>query len=230
MYAPLAVPFRISVPALDQTAHATQIKLRLTTIVTTWLPKLVSPGARLKSLTKIRGTLSKGNAPFPAPIANAVCGPQKPDSSPLTHGTEITHLNPCQLNACCNIWGQCRRITKDFCVDTNTGAPGTAKPGTYGCISNCGTDIIKSTGSGGVKIAYFEGYGLNSERLLQDASQIDTTQYTHVHFAFGTLRTNYEVETGDTLSTYQFSEFKGIKGAKTILSFEGWDFSTFPAT
>jgi hypothetical protein len=173
--------------------------------------------------------LSKGNAPFPAPIANAVCGPQKPDSKAPNDGSKITDLNPCPLNACCNVWGQCG-ITKDFCVDTNTGAPGTAKTGTYGCISNCGTDILKGTGSGAIKIAYFEGYGMNRECLLQDASQIDTTQYTHIHFAFGTLTADYEVLTGDALSTYQSTAFKRIQGAKRILSFGGWDFSTFPAT
>jgi GH18 family chitinase len=54
--------------------------------------------------------------------------------------------------------------------------------------------------------------------------------YTHIHFAFGTLTTDYEVETGDLLSTYQFSAFKSLEGVKRILSFGGWDFSTFPAT
>ncbi|KAI4685538.1 uncharacterized protein J4E84_006266 [Alternaria hordeiaustralica] len=173
--------------------------------------------------------LSTGTPPFPAPIANAVCGPQKPGSKPPTTSTKIADLNPCPLNACCNIWGQCG-ITKEFCVDTNTGAPGTAKPGTYGCISNCGTDIVRGNGNGGIKIAYFEGYGMTRECLFQDASQIDTSQYTHVHFAFGTLTSNFEVEVGDKLSTYNFGEFKRIKGAKKILSFGGWAFSTEPAT
>ncbi|KAA8622106.1 hypothetical protein SMACR_09659 [Sordaria macrospora] len=173
--------------------------------------------------------LSKGNPPFPAPIANAVCGPQKPGSKAPTDGSKISNLNPCPLNACCNIWGQCG-ITKDFCVDTNTGAPGTAKPGTYGCISNCGTDIVKGDGSGAIKIAYFEAYNLGRECLHQDASQVDTSQYTHIHFAFGTLTTDYQVEVGDVLSSYQFQEFKRIRGAKRILSFGGWDFSALPAT
>ncbi|KAK3947971.1 hypothetical protein QBC32DRAFT_246732, partial [Pseudoneurospora amorphoporcata] len=173
--------------------------------------------------------LSKGTPPFPAPIANAVCGPQKPGSKAPTDGSKIANLNPCPLNACCNIWGQCG-ITKDFCVDTNTGAPGTAKPGTYGCISNCGTDIVKGDGSGAIKVAYFEAYNLGRECLFQDASQVDTSQYTHIHFAFGTLTTDYEVEVGDALSSYQFEEFKRIRGAKRILSFGGWDFSALPAT
>lgn len=173
--------------------------------------------------------LSKGSPPFPAPIANAVCGPQKPGSKPPTDGSNIADLNPCPLNACCNIWGQCG-ITKDFCVDTNTGAPGTAKPGTFGCISNCGTDIVKGDGSGAIKIAYFEAYNLGRDCLYQDASQIDTSQYTHIHFAFGTLTPDYEVEVGDVLSSYQFQEFKRIRGAKRILSFGGWDFSALPAT
>lgn len=173
--------------------------------------------------------LSEGTPPFPAVIPNAVCGPQKPGSTPPTDGSDISDLNPCPLKACCNIWGQCG-ITKDFCVDTNTGAPGTAEPGTYGCISNCGTDVIRGTGSGAIKIAYFEGYGMGRPCLYQDASQVDTSAYTHIHFAFGTLTPDYAVQVGDELSSYQFAEFKRIKNAKKILSFGGWDFSTLPAT
>lgn len=173
--------------------------------------------------------LSKGTPPFPAEIPNAVCGPQKPGSKAPTDGSDISKLNPCPLNACCNIWGQCG-ITKDFCVDTNTGSPGTARTGTYGCISNCGTDVVRGDGSGAIKIVYFEGYAFGRECLYQDASQINAAAYTHIHFAFGTLTNDYEVEVGDALSSYQFEEFKRIRGTKRILSFGGWDFSTFPAT
>lgn len=136
--------------------------------------------------------LSKGTPPFPAPMANAVCGPQKPGSKRPTDGSKIADLNPCPLNACCNIWGQCG-VTKDFCVDTNTGPPGTAEPETYGCISNCGVDVIKGTGTGAIKLAYFQGYGMNRPCLYQDALQIDTSKYTHIHFGFGTLTPSYEV-------------------------------------
>ncbi|GIK06329.1 hypothetical protein Aspvir_001976 [Aspergillus viridinutans] len=153
----------------------------------------------------------------------------EPGTNPPTDGSDIADLNPCPLNACCNIWGQCG-ITADFCIDTNTGAPGTAKPGTYGCISNCGMDVVRGSGSGGVKIAYYEGYCLSRQCLFQDASQIDTSQYTHLHFGFGTLTDSWDVKTGDVLSTYQFGEFKRISGVKRILSFGGWDFSTMPET
>lgn len=178
---------------------------------------------------KTKMCLSKGTPPFPAPIANAQCGPQKPGSKPPTDGSNIADLNPCPLNACCNIWGQCG-ITRDFCINTNTGPPGTAKKGTYGCISNCGTEVVKGTGTGAIKLAYFQGYGLGRKCLYQDALQIDTSKYTHLHFGFGTLTPSYEVEVGDVLSTYQFNEFKRVQGAKRILSFGGWDFSTFPET
>jgi hypothetical protein len=134
--------------------------------------------------------LSEGTAPFPAPIANAVCGPQKPGSKLPTDGLDIADVNPCPLNACCNIWEQCG-ITKDFCIDTNTGAPGTAEPGTYGCIFNCRMDVVKGDGTGAIKIAYYEGYCLSRQCLFQDASQIDTSAYTHGHFGFGTLTPDY---------------------------------------
>ncbi|BCS17278.1 uncharacterized protein APUU_10106S [Aspergillus puulaauensis] len=114
--------------------------------------------------------LSKGTPPFPAPIANAICGPQKAGSEAPANVSEdisISEMNPCPLNACCNIWGQCG-ITKDFCVDTNTGAPGTAEKGTYGCISNCGMDIKQGNGNGEIKIGYYQGYCLSRDCLYQD--------------------------------------------------------------
>ncbi|KAH6848434.1 hypothetical protein B0I37DRAFT_432719 [Chaetomium sp. MPI-CAGE-AT-0009] len=173
--------------------------------------------------------LSKRTPPFPAPIPNAVCGPQKLGSKPPTDGSDIANLNPCPLNACCNIWGQCG-VTTDFCIDTNTGPPGTAMSGTYGCISNCGVDVVKGTGNGAIKLAYFQGYGMNRPCLYQDALQIDTSKYTHLHFGFGALTPSYEVKVGDMLSSYQFTQFKRVRDAKRILSFGGWDFSTFPDT
>lgn len=166
--------------------------------------------------------LSTGTPPFPAEIPNAVCGPQKPGSTaPKDPNFNIASMNPCPLNACCNIWGQCG-ITPDFCIDTNTGPPGTAKPGTYGCISNCGLDVVKGTGTGAVKLAYFQGYGMGRPCLYQDALQIDTSKYTHLHFGFGTLTPSaYEVQVGDALASYQFEQFKRIKNTKRILSFGG---------
>jgi hypothetical protein len=65
---------------------------------------------------------------------------------------------------------------------------------------------------------------------LRDASQIDTSQYTHIHFGFGTLTPSFEVQTGDAMSSYECGEFKRISGVKKILSLGGWDFSTIPDT
>lgn len=50
--------------------------------------------------------LSIGRPPFPAPIANAVCGPQVPGTKAPTGDSDIASLNPCPLNTCCNFWGQ----------------------------------------------------------------------------------------------------------------------------
>lgn len=47
--------------------------------------------------------LSKGTPPMPAPISNAVCGPQKPGTITPPKGTNISELNPCPLHVCCNI-------------------------------------------------------------------------------------------------------------------------------
>lgn len=80
----------------------------------------------------------------------------------------------------------------------------------------------------GIKIAYYEGYRMARDYLLQDASQIDTSVYMHIHFSFGTLTSTYKVETSDELSTYMLTSLKEIKSTKKILLFGGWDFFTNP--
>ncbi|KAJ3478737.1 hypothetical protein NLG97_g8492 [Lecanicillium saksenae] len=175
--------------------------------------------------------LSSGAPPMPASLANAVCGPQVPGTQRSSDVTDISSLNPCPLNACCDIWGQCG-VTEEFCIDTNTGAPGTARKGTNGCISNCGTNIVHSDAPATFRrIGYFEGYRFSSRKCLyEEALQVDGSQYTHLHFAFATLSPSFEVSTGDLMTTYEFQNFRRLSGAKRILSFGGWDFSTGPGT
>ncbi|EGX87986.1 Glycoside hydrolase [Cordyceps militaris CM01] len=174
--------------------------------------------------------LTKGTPPMPAPVANTVCGPQVPGTKRPTDGTSISKLNPCPLNACCDVWGQCG-TTIEFCTDTGTGPPGTAKKGTNGCISNCGTDIVRGSAPETFrKIGYFEGYNLARKCLNVDVRLIDTSQYTHLHFGFGSIGPNYEVYMPDALTEYEFNNFKRLTGVKRILSFGGWEFSTSPST
>ncbi|KAH8885958.1 glycoside hydrolase family 18 protein [Thozetella sp. PMI_491] len=175
--------------------------------------------------------LSNGTPPMPAPLANAQCGPQKPGTTVPAGGTvNISGLNPYPLNACCDVWGQCG-ITAEFCTDTNTGAPGIAEPNTNGCISNCGTDIVKSGApSEWISLAYYEGFGMDRPCLYQDVRQIDSSKFSHVHFAFGVLNADYSVSTGDPYSTYEFNAFLGLTDIKRVVSFGGWSFSTDPST
>lgn len=174
--------------------------------------------------------LSTGTPPMPAAVPNAMCGPQVPGTVKPAAGTDLSTLNRCLLNACCDVWGQCG-TTAEFCTNTSTGAPGTAAKGTNGCISNCGTNIVQSAPPAQFRsIAYFEGYNLGRSCLNMDASQLDTGRYTHVHFAFATLTQGFQVDLGDALSQYQFRNFQQLRGPKRILSFGGWDFSTLPGS
>ncbi|KGQ05404.1 Killer toxin subunits alpha/beta [Beauveria bassiana D1-5] len=176
--------------------------------------------------------LSDGTPPMPATIANAVCGPQVAGTKQPSDTKDIADLNPCPLNACCDIWGFCG-VTKEFCTDTNTGNPGTAKKGTNGCISNCGTDIKQDGGPSEFRtIGYFEGYQFSSRQCLwQDARQIDGSKYTHLHFGFGDITPDFQISAGKPDSQYEFMNFKLVSGgAKKIISFGGWDFSTSPST
>ncbi|KAH7626010.1 hypothetical protein B0T09DRAFT_392288 [Sordaria sp. MPI-SDFR-AT-0083] len=177
--------------------------------------------------------VSDGAAPMPAIVPNAVCGPTMNGTVQPPAGTNISMLNPCPLNVCCNIWGQCG-MTDDFCVpsQSETGAPGTAAPGKYGCISNCGRDIIKgSAPAEHFKLGYFEGWNFGRKCLHMDASQIDTSAYTHIHFAFPNVTAgDFRIEITDPLVKKQFERFKKLQGVKKVLSLGGWDFSALPGT
>jgi chitinase len=107
--------------------------------------------------------LSTGDPPMPAPVANAVCGPQVPGTEKPEDMSTLIDLNPCPLNACCNVWGQCG-ITEQFCIihPSDTGAPGTAEPGSNGCISSCGVEIVNNNNPPGnfMRVGYFEAFNL----------------------------------------------------------------------
>ncbi|KAG6002439.1 hypothetical protein E4U43_001120, partial [Claviceps pusilla] len=170
--------------------------------------------------------LSKGHPPMPAPISNAVCGPQKPGTPAAKPGTDLSTLNPCPLNACCNTLGQCG-VTEDFCISTQgSGSPGTGKNGTLGCISNCGMDV--RTGDPPkefINMAYFDGLNLGRGCLNMDISQVDKS-YTHIHFAFGQIKPDFGIEFQDSYASYLFDQLTKLRnGPKRVLSFGGWAFT-----
>ncbi|KAF4223780.1 hypothetical protein CNMCM8980_010274 [Aspergillus fumigatiaffinis] len=174
--------------------------------------------------------LSTGYPPMPATIPNAVCGPQVNDTAKAPPGTDLSTLNQCPLNACCNIWGQCG-TTGDFCTPSNssTGAPGTAAPGQNGCISNCGMDIITSSAPAETySIAYFEAFNWKRSCLRMSVNSIDTSAYTHIHYSFITLNEDFSINIDEVAD--QLPLFKGMAGIKKIVSVGGWAFSTEPAT
>lgn len=171
--------------------------------------------------------LSKGTPPMPAPISNAICGPQVPGTQMPTNGTDLAELNPCPLNACCDKWGQCG-ITKEFCTKTEspTGAPGTSKPGTNGCISDCGTDVVPSDAPGQyIKLGYFESWNSNRPCLNMDVRSLQGYDYNVVHFAFGGISDDWDVDVSAVQDDFDY--FAQMPGDfKKIISFGGWSFST----
>ncbi|KAI0803704.1 glycoside hydrolase family 18 protein [Xylaria sp. FL0064] len=176
--------------------------------------------------------LSTGTPPFPPSVSNAICGPQVPGTKkPASGGSDTwANLNPCPLNVCCNVWGQCG-ATDDFCVinKATTGAPGTTKPGKNSCISHCGQDIIKGPPPAKtINVAYFEAWNENRPCLRMDVDQIDTSKYAHIHFAFANITQTFTIDVSG--SKYQFDQFKALTGVKRVITFGGWDFSTKPGT
>ncbi|KAJ5798432.1 uncharacterized protein N7503_007728 [Penicillium pulvis] len=175
--------------------------------------------------------LSDGSSPMPAPVIGAVCGPQVPGTATPPAGTNLTTMNECPLNACCDIWGQCG-TTDEFCTisESSTGAPGTSANGTNGCISNCGTSIVMSDAPSEFrKVAYFEAYDQTRPCLDSSVASIASEDYTHVHLGFATITSDFNVNVSDITS--QFNTFISLDTSwKKILSFGGWDFSTSPDT
>jgi chitinase len=66
--------------------------------------------------------LSTGDKPMPAPVENAICGPTVSGTLRPSGSTDIKDLNPCPLNVCCNVWGQCG-LTNEFCVEVSSAVP-----------------------------------------------------------------------------------------------------------
>lgn len=120
--------------------------------------------------------------------------------------------------------------TKDFCTPSpaDTGAPGTAKPGTNGCISNCGTSIVNNSEKPAsfAKVGYFEAWNAERPCLHMDISQFDTNEYTHLHFAFATITPDFKVNITGVQDQFNKMKTLDMKGTKKILSFGGWSFST----
>ncbi|KAH8896256.1 hypothetical protein GQ53DRAFT_713976 [Thozetella sp. PMI_491] len=177
--------------------------------------------------------LSMGDPPMPAPISNALCGPTMPGSEPPTDGTKLADMNPCPLNACCNIWGQCG-ISGEFCVEKRgpSDNPGTAPIGVNGCVSNCGMDIKKSDDAPAAynRIGYYETWNFNRECLNMRVEHANTDgSYTHIHWAFVPIDTATWAPKLDDPAK-QWDDFKALDGVKKIVSFGGWGYSTEPAT
>lgn len=56
------------------------------------------------------------------------------------------------------------------------------------------------------------------------------SNYTHLHFAFANVTSDFKPEITDESVQEQFEIFKGMSDIKKIISFGGWDFSTAPGT
>jgi hypothetical protein len=67
--------------------------------------------------------------------------------------------------------------------------------------------------------------------LFVGKSEIETSMYTHIHFAFANVtRSDFNVEMTDPKVLEQFELFKGMTDVKKIISLGGRAFSTEPGT
>ncbi|KAJ6127688.1 Peptidoglycan-binding Lysin subgroup [Penicillium samsonianum] len=93
--------------------------------------------------------------------------------------------------------------TAEFCTDTNIGAPSTTKAGTNGYISHYGMKIVKGNVPSEFRsIGYYEGYQFKRDCLYQDTTQVDHLKYTHLHFGFADISSDYEISINDKSTNY----------------------------
>lgn len=176
--------------------------------------------------------LSSGTPPFPAPISNAVCGPQVPGTSEPDNGIEWKELNACPLYACCDTWGQCG-VDPSFCTKKNSP---TGAPGTEGCVAWCGYKLVNEpalvknppTPNWYKKVGYYEGWNLQRKCDTMEPNRIPT-DYTHIHYAFGTIQPDFTTQINDK-ERHVFHDFVRMTRFKRIVTFGGWAFSTDPST
>ncbi|KAJ8129645.1 hypothetical protein O1611_g3986 [Lasiodiplodia mahajangana] len=77
----------------------------------------------------------------------------------------------------------------EFCVPTTGrfGNPSTGPPGSNGCASSCGREIIDNDEAPGsfISVGYYESWNLGRPCLTMNAKSIDGLKYTHVYWGFG---------------------------------------------
>ncbi len=67
------------------------------------------------------------------------------------------------------------------------------------------------------RIAYFEAFNVDRPCLNMNVSRLNnSSQYTHVHFAFLDLTSNFSVDTSKYQA--QFNSFAALTGVKRIVS------------
>lgn len=175
----------------------------------------IQPGLRI--------CLSEGYPPLPDPRPDAACGPTVPGTVMPMDGQPLADLNPCPLNACCNILGNCG-VSPEFCINEvgPTGNPGTAPADHKGCISNCGMEILENSDEPAefLRIGYYASFNLDRPCLNLRAADIQVNDYTHIHWAFANINSNFKLDIIDPHE--QWEDFLALDGVKRIVSFGGW--------
>ncbi|KAG8667842.1 hypothetical protein FPOAC2_13044 [Fusarium poae] len=151
--------------------------------------------------------LSSGKPPPPNPIKDAVCGPQAPGAHFGNHIKSVSDLaliNPCPLNACCGVNGQCGN-SAEFCTRRN--------PSDFShCISNCGTNIETSNN---IVEEYLRIVQYDPTQKL-DAFLSDNPGYTHIHWSKASISKNMTIRVDNKHK--QWEEFILLQNSKKILS------------
>ncbi|GEQ66990.1 hypothetical protein JCM33374_g653 [Metschnikowia sp. JCM 33374] len=151
--------------------------------------------------------VSGGTPPRPNPSPNAECGPLAPGD---------LYDAECRNNVCCSDNGFCG-VTPAFCQVT----PEIGPPGTNGCYSNCGYGHLPTVRPSSFKKA---AYWLDTDGGLH-MPVAEIHGFDTVHYAYAKITKNSSIEVGR-----QFGDFLKSSGARRVVSFGGWHFSSSPST
>ncbi|KAJ3319722.1 hypothetical protein HDU76_000471 [Blyttiomyces sp. JEL0837] len=151
--------------------------------------------------------------------------PPLPDFNPDVECGGEHNNDECPLKACCSKWGYCG-TTAEYC-EVVPGGPGN------GCQSNCGTGIpperLKCEGVLSKSIGYWQSWSTNLANgcpiSIPDLESL-ASRWTHIHYAFASIDSNFQLVIDDYDALAQFTAVKKTNpGVKLIMSVGGWNFN-----
>ncbi|KAI8585352.1 hypothetical protein BDZ88DRAFT_433109 [Geranomyces variabilis] len=159
--------------------------------------------------------------------------PHPPPQSPnIQCGQESIGNVDCPLNLCCGKFGFCGQ-DPEYCTEVKDKPPGN------GCQSHCEMEAPKESvvcsNVMKIQVGYYESWSSYRPCMAYRPANINANQWTHLHFAFGSISTDHKVEfknmSSDPTLLAEMTALKKINSnLKIVFSIGGWAFQNPGAT